>query len=91
LMFVEVFALQDERYELVIRVWEDGRLEGRPSWMRTVAACRRPDPITGEVAMRGPGLIRRLASCFNNGYLFARINVWEVRRLPEQPLRRRRN
>lgn len=82
-MYVEIFVARDGRYDQVMRVWEDGRLEGQPMWMRNVLACRRPDPITGKVSRRGPPLVRRMASCFNSGYTFAIIGVAEVRRLPE--------
>jgi len=88
MMYVEIFRARDGRYEQVLRVWEDGRVEGERMWMQEVARCRRPDPITGEVAMRGPGLVRRLADCFNSGYVFARINVVQVKRLPDRPLGR---
>lgn len=90
MMYVEIFCRRDGRYEEVLRLWEDGRLEGQPMWMKSVATCRRPDPITGEVAMRGPALVRRITDCFNSGYVFARIGVTEVKRLPEHPLGRRR-
>jgi hypothetical protein len=90
MMFVEIGQYREGRVQLLLRVWEDGRAEGQPWLVRQVAACRRPDPVTGEIAMRGPGLVRRVAACFGTAYTVSRVSVADVRRLPEQPLRRRR-
>lgn len=88
-MYVEIFRLRDGKYEQVLRAWEDGRLEGQPMWMQEVARCRRPDPITGTVAMRGPALIRRLAACNDTGYTMSRVSVADVACLPPTMRRRR--
>jgi hypothetical protein len=83
-MYVEVGQVTEGNLQLLVRIWEDGRAEGQPRMVQAVVQCRRADPVTGEIAMRGPGLVRRIASCFDTGYTLCRVSVAEVAVLPQE-------
>lgn len=80
--YIDIYELSDDEYKQVARVWEDGRCEGERTWVADIADCRRTDPVTGLLAQRGEGLLRRLASCYDDGYKAHTFGEAQVEMLP---------
>lgn len=91
--YIDILVLVDGEYRPEARVWDDGRFDAPTGWARILIGHSLIDPVTGSRQPRGPGLLRAIASRFNNGYVGTSQGA-AVRRavpaylLPELPARR---
>ena len=91
--YIDILVLVDGEYRPEARVWDDGRFDADCGWARTLIGHSLIDPLTGTRQPRGPGLLRAIASRFNNGYVGTSLGA-AVRRavppylLPESHARR---